>query len=356
MARETPSIVDQLVENAADFIEHAIGELGAEPKYAVVHFYAGLEIFLKTRLAIEHWTLMYEDPTKANLDSFKQGDFRSVGMGDAVQRLNNILPSKITREGRKAFDTLRDHRNRTVHFTNPAFSVPDSREDIAAEQCRAWYELRRLLTETWKTDFSPYAATIQRLSDAMHKQRSFLKVKYERLKPDLDKAMARGKTVHLCPACDLPAVIPSEEVGDLVLAQCRVCGHEDRWLSFDAGGGRTVRVGEGSEILDVEDLEVSLEDLLSVYGVSQSPKDEATWPAHAYCDQCEHTAEATVVPWVDDDVRPGVWLCVNCLAIHDRPDHCEWCGEYATGEVGDYANPGCVMCGHHMMSEAARRF
>lgn len=82
------NLFDSLVRNAIDFLNRAIDELQENPKYSVVHFFAAIEIFLKARLLLEHWSLVHEEPGRANLTSFFQGDFRSVSLQEAIRRPN----------------------------------------------------------------------------------------------------------------------------------------------------------------------------------------------------------------------------------------------------------------------------
>jgi len=166
---------DSLVRNALDFLERSVDELKDSPKYAVI------ELFLKARLLLEHWALVYEDPKLANQDKFREGDFKSVGMMEAVARLKNISGQGIADEPRKVFEQIRDHRNRLVHFFHPAYANnPDLATvgEVTAEQCRAWFHLYPIISRTWQSYFGPYVSDFERINGKMHGNRSFLRVKY----------------------------------------------------------------------------------------------------------------------------------------------------------------------------------
>ncbi len=47
-----------LVENAFSFINKALDEFPSEPKFSLIHFATGVELFLKARLMAEHWSLI----------------------------------------------------------------------------------------------------------------------------------------------------------------------------------------------------------------------------------------------------------------------------------------------------------
>lgn len=92
---------DQLVENAIDFLSHSLEELEEKPKYSVINFCVAIELFLKARLLLEHWSLVIEDPQNANITKFLSGEFKTVGIDDAIQRLEGIanfrLPKSVHR-------------------------------------------------------------------------------------------------------------------------------------------------------------------------------------------------------------------------------------------------------------------
>src|SRR5258706_16466839 len=101
---------DSVVANAVDFLRHSIDELKTKPKYSVIHFCAAIELFLKSKLMLEHWALVNEDPSKANISQFQAGDFKSVGIDETVRRLQNISNVRIPKEAHRSFSQLLEHR------------------------------------------------------------------------------------------------------------------------------------------------------------------------------------------------------------------------------------------------------
>jgi len=109
-----------LVENALDFLEKSIRDLEAgESKYSVIHFYSGLELFLKARLLKEHWCLCGSDVNKIGQTQFTTGDFESIGFKEAKSRLTNILGCEFPKPEEKIYEKLRKRRNQAVHFFHP---------------------------------------------------------------------------------------------------------------------------------------------------------------------------------------------------------------------------------------------
>jgi hypothetical protein len=58
------AMFNSVVENALDFLKQSILELKKSPKYSVIHFCAAIELFLKARLMLEHWTLIVGAPER----------------------------------------------------------------------------------------------------------------------------------------------------------------------------------------------------------------------------------------------------------------------------------------------------
>src|SRR4051794_28273927 len=94
-----------LVENAVDFLERSVHDLQAgASKYSVIHFYSGLELMLKARLLYEHWSLCASDVDKADKARFAVGDFESIGLKEARDRLANVLNCKLADSENRAYE------------------------------------------------------------------------------------------------------------------------------------------------------------------------------------------------------------------------------------------------------------
>jgi len=91
---EKDKVVYFLLENALDFIlyaaEHVKQDSPRSWKYALLHLISGIELLLKSRLELEHWSLLFQEVDKANESSFDSGDFRSVDFDSLIQRLSGI--------------------------------------------------------------------------------------------------------------------------------------------------------------------------------------------------------------------------------------------------------------------------
>ena len=143
-------IFDRLVENALDFLARAIDELNDHPKYSVIHFHPSIELFIKARLMQEHCTLVISKRQEPNWDKFIAGDFISVTLDEAANRLAKVVRSGISKRALEEFREVANHRNKMIHFFHEAHSADaDSRQkqEIIKKQLAAWYFLHHLLRE-----------------------------------------------------------------------------------------------------------------------------------------------------------------------------------------------------------------
>ncbi len=137
-ARQGTSIEEQepkfqlgLLENGLDFVlsaaEHADAGTPRDLKYAALHLVDGIELLIKARLEKEHWTLLFADTDRASQTKLRQGDFRSVDLPMAIERLKNIVGIQIGTEREERLNEIRNLRNRLRHY----------KADLGIEQVRA---------------------------------------------------------------------------------------------------------------------------------------------------------------------------------------------------------------------------
>jgi hypothetical protein len=336
---------DSLVKNAIDFLQHAILEIQENPKYSVIHFYAAVEILLKARLMVEHWSLVVEEPQQANLNKFLGGDFRSVTIEESIRRLKNIAGVNVPTSAHRSFEQLKGHRNKLVHFFHPEYVEKPSNEvvsGVVAQQCAAWFHLHRLIVKNWRTQFQDHIERIEELNQSMFRLREFLQVRFEALLPSIQKGKERGIRFFHCLSCGFEASRLVQEVGPLQVTQCLVCKNDyRRMLTPCPTCGTAIEVLELGEGKCQEcNTDIRMDYLIDTYGAHLRPKDYAAGEqVHAYCPNCEWTEEPSVVPIEEQ------WICLNCLTVYDEVDYCEWCGELNAGIIEDSFLFGCVLCG-----------
>lgn len=338
--RTSDEFFDSLVENAIDFLKRSVSEIKKSPKYSVIDFCAALEIFLKARLMVEHWSIIVLRPEIANLSTFKNGDFQSVAMDEAMRRLENICNDSISKEAKDSFDAVRKHRNKLLHFFHPDYIKASQQtiETIVTEQCKAWFYLYRLLMDQWQAHFRKHKKGIEKLDQRMHTLRAFLRAKYEALKPDIDAEVRKGKQYEDCSSCGFKAA-GIDEVGDpLYESLCRVCSAKRRMLLATCPEcEETIKVedmGEGQ--CDKCQFEVDIDYLLEEFGPNEDPREPSSI---AYCSECEYVETSTAIPFGDG------YLCLSCLTEHGSADNCGFCNELCTGIDPVSASLfGCIKC------------
>lgn len=123
-----------LLDNALDFLlsaaEHAGQNHPRSWKYAILHLIAGIELLLKARLELEHWSLLFQDVDKASKSTFKSGDFRSADFESVCKRLEMISSVPIEKKDREQLYDLRKLRHKLEHF-GIDIDVPQVRSLVA---------------------------------------------------------------------------------------------------------------------------------------------------------------------------------------------------------------------------------
>lgn len=357
MSTPPQNLFNSLTNNAIDFLQQSIEELKSNPKYSVINFYASIELFLKARLLLEHWALIFDDPKKANFTKFHSGDFKSVNFSQSIMRLENIAKVNIGSLAFNSFDSIREHRNRLIHFFHPEYTKEANDEiigAIVAEQCRGWLYLHRLLTRDWKVEFGQYSDEIENINKLMLRHRQFLQVKFDSVKDGLNRGKKRGVNYLDCPSCGFPArVIIGEPIylgshfppfskssKDLVTTHCLVCEDHSKQLIVSCPECKNdvfiYDMGEGVCSQCKHEIDVNfLLDLIDTDRFSTPSR-----PSRAFCSECGFADQPTSVQFDDYGRR----LCLYCLNEDDEAGYCEWCSEYVTGDLAGSYLTGCIFC------------
>lgn len=334
-----------LAQSAFDFLERAVGELEKHPKYSVIHFATAVELIFKARLTNEHWSLVVEKSSDADLARFLDGNCRTVSPKEAVRRLKKICGQSISIEAEAQFSKLAAHRNRMVHFFHEAAAAQASSgtiQEVVLEQCRCWYHLRTLLRQ-WSDQFEDYENVILRVDWQMQRNRNFLQVKFDQIQPKIKSDIEKGAVFSNCSGCGFESAELLEQSEVLWDVTCRVCSLNHGYLEIPCPA-------KCGEIIHID----------------------ADHGSHRTCATCEHevtskelseTLETEFVRHEDyrqmscalcmsmgSVVQHGDWfICVECLEHEEGISECEWCNEMQIG-AGDlemsYYN-GCEFCDGH---------
>jgi len=94
-----------------------------ELKTAFVLATIAVELLLKTKIASIHWTQIVQNPTTADKQKIRKGDFKSVKFGDCIGRIERISSIKFANKIKKDIEKIGNIRNKLFHFqyddTNP---------------------------------------------------------------------------------------------------------------------------------------------------------------------------------------------------------------------------------------------
>lgn len=341
------SALHGLIENAFDFLEGALASFEDDPKRSVIDFHSAVELFLKAPLLNEHWTLVVDK--QPSLSKFRTGDFASVTFDEAIKRLADTLASPLSQESIAAFNKVRKHRNRYVHFSIE--HNENVTQSIAVEQLQAWAALHRLLTHQWADIFSSYTKRTSDIEQSLRRHRefaiAFARSRLPDVQPELDAAKAAGNKIARCSRCQQSSMKGSNAVGmhysfsclicqanrDEVLVKCPTC---DEDVPFEGGEGSLhCKCGEELSFDDI------VEQLDTTPPTTKHNYFEQLGPANCgYCGGFETVRE-----------YHNQHLCLECLELTPTVTLCEWCSKPSNVSQEDSYWAGCDDCegasGHH---------
>lgn len=195
------------LENGVDYLSDAVHRLTATPsprdlKYAVLHLHAGVEVLLKYRLICENWGLILDDMDDKSADvteeDYEAGRFRSIGISQALKRLQTLDGITFTSGQKNAAAALDRFRNQLQHH-----GLTSTAEAVEAQAAKALGFILDFIDTHITPEIHLTDSDEQVLADAMPDIRSALGTitalvnqRMQRLRPVLDKA-----STAWCPDC-----------------------------------------------------------------------------------------------------------------------------------------------------------
>lgn len=270
-----PGFELDLVDNALDYIIEAASLAQRkdvrELKYAVLHLAAGLELIMKARLRVEHWSLLFANVNEASKDGLDSGDFKSVDFEGCCTRLDKVCGVKLDKKDKDRLAALRKLRNRLQHF------------DVSINEASANAELAfgisfvvRFVEKQLPGEMENYKDQLEELHQGMARFKEYVA---ERMKA-IGNELKTLDEVFDCPLCGQPAVLV-----DGGNTECKFCGAKPTPMSLAEHIG--------------------------------GPID---WCPECYDETCVQK----------DD---GVWVCTSCGQC-GQYSHCLKCGRLYSGEKG----------------------
>lgn len=141
---ETTDILNALISNSVRYLDRGlhgfqVGELG----FAITDTFFGIEIILKALVFDGRWEFIFDEPGEADLARLKAGNCRTIGLEQAEKRLATLISKPLPRSCAH-FKTLRNHRNKLVHFFHPGLVKDKEKVLIARDLANAWGALREI--------------------------------------------------------------------------------------------------------------------------------------------------------------------------------------------------------------------
>lgn len=326
-----------LVNSAFDFFERAVRQHNSAPKYAILHLAASVELFLKARLMAEHWTLIISPKKAPTFEQLRTGDFLSVTLSEAIERIQGVLTSEetVSKDAALEFEALAKERNKIAHFFHSGLDGDENSRSIIQRQCRVWLYLHRLLAESWREHFAEFEARLKKLDDKMREERKFLKTIFDDAGPELEKHSKAGLPVAKCPACEFKALLLqySEPYTGGRCLVCRVqhaflrleCPECKQEVLIESGYGRCLECGHS----------FTPEEAGELIGGERPEDDTGYSTLSVYCSNCQRDSVYE---------KDGRYLCTSCMEEWDEIEQCGFCNEYNTGDLeGSYVH-GCAAC------------
>lgn len=285
-------------------------------KYAVLHLQAAVEVLLKARLQIEHWSLVVKDATKTSKQSYLSGDFESLTQVETIRKLSAVLGIDIAERDKQTLLSLAKTRNALQHW-----GLAESAPAVEARAADVLDFLIRFVDQHLLDSLDADARQeidedMRRVRDRLTGIRAYVRSRMERLRAELSESSAR--TVE-CPHCGQLALVV-----DGIRNECHFCPRV--WLDFDMLASRYA-----SDVLYF-----SLRDIADG---GEDPRME--------CPDCD---SETLVLGVRTAACPegGVNICFSCAHIFDVLEYCARCGR-VFGAVG--GETVCGSCWNEILSK-----
>jgi hypothetical protein len=86
------------------FLLDGIQQIETNPTQSIVSFWTGVEIFIKSLLVEEHWSLIVKDTRSINHKDFDNGDFVSIDFPQSIALIENVFDITLENKTRNAFE------------------------------------------------------------------------------------------------------------------------------------------------------------------------------------------------------------------------------------------------------------
>ena len=153
-------------------------------KNSVLHAAASVELALKARLCMEHWSLIFEDVDKANEAALHSGDFKSADPQTVIDRLKKIAHVPLPEDDLSHPDGLRRMRNKVLHFAAP---VNKEQASSLVAKCFSFGGSLEVRVRDALEEFAIYMVKDE-ITEHLRQINRYVEVRLEAVKGRLDQA------------------------------------------------------------------------------------------------------------------------------------------------------------------------
>ena len=328
---DSKSISERILKNSLMFLLDGIQQIDTNPRQSIVSFWTGVELFIKSLLVEEHWSLIAKDTRSINHESFESGDFVSIDFPHSIALLENVFNIALEKKTRIAFEAIRKHRNKIIHFTNPQIANRNAFElcDIFLEMGNVWDELQGLWLPVIDLDKNELPALYGNITEAIDNHKVILEGKYQHVY-EIKLRHIDNDDILLCSSCNYKAVVLSSVNSILYEAKCLACNDVTDALKVKCEHCNNINILHKSETVCARCHEQL--DLMSyILG-------EATRKSRHSVATCHRCGSKSVVN------IESIWFCLNCFSYHSTVAICDSCGSPVTHSTRNSHLDGCICC------------
>lgn len=337
MRNVTTKISIILMDNAFEFAKRAAQDIvNRDFKFAIINFCSSIEQIIKAKLVQNDWRcIVVQQENETSIDDFLNGDFKSIDICSALNKLNKIEKFKGYS---KTIEKLFKERNKVIHFYNPKLHDEDEENIVANLIYQAWFKTHKILTKNRdKLFFQPDFSMI-------HKElivvKSYLEEVYSRSLDEVKKKKKEGKKILFCCTCGLEAMTADANNNLIKIGHCLICEHDAPLIEVECTCGMSnysFEIGEyyctNSECNEIISFQLTeIEDVLSPISYEFERGEE--YADCNFCDSCDS------VGMIGD-----YYLCSNCFEMSEAVAECDNCGKSSTNLSSESCIHGCPSCG-----------
>lgn len=227
-----------LLERSLTFLRRSTVDLVDSPADSVIHFAAGMELLLKTRLFAEHWTLILKKPHGYEWHNLwthgEDGNPITIAASEIIDAVGKVTGVQLSRL-RGPFDSIRKLRNKAMHL----LIHEEDRPLIAAAQWSCWHQAYLLISREWScalgNDFVEKARSLD--EELIQSNRPYVEARFRDLQEvgSYKRAKNRG-LLAVCPECGQESALLERCAGSGLFAKskCPPCLSEGMWMAEKA--------------------------------------------------------------------------------------------------------------------------